>query len=500
MRVMFVATEMEPFASTGGMGDVLGALPQAMATLGVKVSAVLPRYGFIDPDEFKLKPYGADGRSVTVGGLKKHYNVMRKARKGVELLFVDQPSYFGRDKIYGTTDSDYPDNAERFVFFTRAALQIAAAMRPRPDVIHFHDWHTALGPVYMSVDPVTAKKLRSSAAVLTIHNLGYQGIFPRAEMITAGLGPELFNPNALEFWGQMNFLKGGIAFSDAMVAVSRKYADEIQTDEFGFGLEGTIQNHSGKLFGILNGADYNRWDPRTDPALPANYDITDLSGKARCKSALQHEMKLAENPAVPLVGIISRLVEQKGLDLLVESIEQIMDQEVQFAVLGLGAERYHKSLLKIARRWPGRFSTVIGFNERLSHLIEAGSDIFLMPSRYEPCGLNQIYSLRYLTVPVVRSTGGLDDTVIDADVDPVRGNGFKFAEFNSKAMATRLGRALSLFRSDQGRWQTIMNNASHADFSWGVSARRHLEVYRQARKRKQNAAPGNGENGGGHGP
>ncbi len=499
MRILLAATEMEPFASTGGMGDVLGALPPALAALGARVSVALPRYGFIDPLEHGLKPYGCNGRSVPVGGLNKRFSVLRKTHEGVEVLFVDQPTFFDRDNIYGTADSDYPDNAERFVFFTRAVLQLAAAMRPRPDVVHFHDWHTALGPVYMARDPDTVNSLRSTAAVLTIHNLGYQGIFPRPEMVTAGLGPELFNQNALEFWGQMNFLKGGIVFSDAVIAVSRKYAEEIQTDEFGFGLEGIIRTHSNKLFGIMNGANYSRWDPRTDPNLPANFDRTSLRGKARCKSALQREMKLDENPGIPLVGMVTRLVEQKGLELLAESIERIMEQDVQFAVLGLGAERYHSRLLEFAQRWPGKFSTVIGFNERLSHLIEAGSDIFLMPSRYEPCGLNQLYSLRYGAVPVVRATGGLDDTVIDADVDPARGNGFKFAEFDSKAMANRLSRALSLFRNDQGRWRKLVDNAFQADFSWGVSARAHLEVFRWARTHKQNSAGGKGENGGGNG-
>ncbi len=489
MRVLFAATEMEPFASTGGMGDVLGALPPALAAMGIKVTVVLPRYGLIDPQKLKLKPYGNNDRYAPVGGLKKRFSVLRTLHEGVEVLFVDQPTFFDRDRIYGTTDSDYPDNAERFVFFARAVLELAASMKPRPDVIHFHDWHTALGPVFMACDPDTAKKLRSVAAVLTIHNLGYQGIFPRPEMLTAGLGPELFNQNAMEFWGQMNFLKGGIVFSDALIAVSSKYAREIQTEEFGFGLEGIIRDHSEKIFGIINGANYNRWNPGTDPNLPANYDRTNPQGKARCKSALQKEMKLAENPGVPLVGMVTRLVEQKGLDLLVDSIEQIMELDVQFAVLGLGAQRYHTRLLEFTSRWPGKFSAVIGFNERLSHLIEAGSDIFLMPSRYEPCGLNQIYSLRYGTVPVVRTTGGLDDTVIDADVDPARGNGFKFAEFDSLAMLNRLSRALALFSGDQGRWRKIMDNAFAADFSWDVSAHRHLEVYRWARRHKQTHPP-----------
>jgi starch synthase len=499
MRILFAATEMEPFASTGGMGDVLGALPPALSALGAEVSVVMPRYGFIDSEKLGLKPYGANERYATVGGLKKRFRVLSKQHDSVEVLFVDQPTFFDRDRIYGTTDSDYPDNAARFVFFSRAVLQLAASMEPRPDVIHFHDWHTSLGPVYMACDPETMENLSSVAAVLTIHNLGYQGIFPRPEMLTADLGPELFNQDAMEFWGQMNFLKGGIVFSDAVIAVSSKYAEEIQTDEFGFGLEGIVRDHSKKTFGIINGANYTRWDPATDPSLPANYDRTNLQGKTKCKSALQKEMKLAENPTVPLVGMVTRLVEQKGLDLLVDSIERLMELDVQFAVLGLGAERYHTRLLEFAERWPGKFSAVIGFNERLSHLIEGGSDIFLMPSRYEPCGLNQIYSLRYGTIPVVRTTGGLDDTVIDVDVDPARGNGFKFDEFDSMAMTNRLTRALSLFGNDQQRWRKIMDNAFAADFSWDVSAHRHLEVYRWARKHKQSSSNVNSESSAGNG-
>ncbi|MBW7995870.1 MAG: glycogen synthase GlgA [Candidatus Glassbacteria bacterium] len=480
MYVLFAATEMEPFASTGGMGDVLGALPPALVSLGARVAVVLPRYGFIDPQRLKLKLYGDAERKVLVGGLNKKYKLWSTTHEGVEMFFVDQPSLFDRDRIYGSTDSDYPDNAKRFVFFTRAVMELAAAVRPRPDVVHCHDWHTALGPVYMARDQEIARRLRGSASVLTIHNLGYQGIFPRPEMFTAGLGPQLFNQDGLEFWGQMNFLKGGIVFSDAVIAVSSKYAEEIQTDEFGFGLEGIIRSHSDKLFGIINGANYSRWNPETDPHLPVNYSRTSPQGKTRCKIELQRELKLTETPGVPLVGMVTRLVEQKGLELLAEGIEQLMEHDIQFAVLGLGAEQFRVKLLNFAERWPGRFAAVIGFNERLSHLIEAGSDMFLMPSRYEPCGLNQIYSLKYGSVPVVRAIGGLDDTVIDADEDPAGGNGFKFHEFESAAMVARLERAISIYSIDQARWKKIMDNAFKADFSWGVSARRHLEVYRWA--------------------
>jgi len=302
----------------------------------------------------------------------------------------------------------------------------------------------------------------------------------------------MFNQDALEFWGKMNFLKGGIVFSDALLAVSSKYAEEIQTEEFGFGLEGTIRTHSDKLFGVLNGANYNRWNPETDPNLPSNYNRLAPHGKIKCKLALQAELGLEEDMGAPLVGMVTRLVEQKGIDLLVESISRLMELDVQFAVLGLGAEKYQKKLKAFAKKWPARFAPVIGFDEPLSHRIEAGSDIFLMPSQYEPCGLNQIYSLKYGTVPVVRATGGLDDTVIDADSDPEKGNGFKFKKFTPRAMADRLTRAVNIYHRDKALWRQIVDNAFQADFSWGVSARRHMEIYRWALERKRGGSSAEG--------
>jgi len=479
MRVLFAAAEMEPFASTGGLGDVIGSLPAALACQGAQVSVVLPLYRSIDRKKFGIEPTGGSGR-VRVGGRMKRYRVFKVRQGELDVHFIDQPSYFGRDLIYGTTDIDFPDNAERFTFLSRAACELAAGLQPRPAVIHAHDWHTALVPVLASRDPAISDKLGGTATLLTIHNLGYQGIFPAQELATTGLPPSVFNPLELEFWGKLNFLKGGIVFADAVTTVSRCYAEEILTADYGFGLEDVMGQHREKLFGILNGADYERWNPETDPFLPARYSREQPAGKHKCKLALQRKLKLAVDDSVPLVGMVGRLVEQKGLELVVGGIEKLMAGPVQVAVLGIGAERFHQALLGFAERWPGKFACVIGFDEGLSHLIEAGSDLFLMPSRYEPCGLNQIYSLRYGTIPVVRATGGLDDTVTDARPDPATGNGFKFKDFSVEAMLRTLGEALGIYRRGGQLWKLIMDNAFTANFSWEKSAERYLEVYERA--------------------
>ncbi|OGG00416.1 MAG: starch synthase [Candidatus Glassbacteria bacterium RIFCSPLOWO2_12_FULL_58_11] len=483
MRVLFASSEMSPFARTGGLGDVVGALPAALSALGAEVSVVLPLYRSIDRQKFVLAPFGGT-RRAPVAGRSMSFSLQKASLGPVSVYFVDRPEYFHRENYYGTTDSDYPDNAERFIFFSRAVLALASLLEPRPQVIHCHDWQSALVPVYSAMDREYKVRFKDSATVLTLHNLGYQGIFPRVEMQTAGLGPSLFTPAGLEFWGQMNFLKGGIVFADALTTVSRKYAEEIQTPELGFGLDGVIRVCREKLTGILNGVDYARWDPLSDPFLLSTYGPGNLAGKAACKRALQRELKLEVDPKIPLVGMVSRLVEQKGIDLVTQHLSRLMSLKMQLAVLGLGAERYHERLRAFAAKHPGRFACHIGYQERLSHLIEAGSDFFLMPSRYEPCGLNQIYSLRYGTLPIVRATGGLEDTVIDLRDNPRRGNGFKFSAYTAEALRETVKLALSTYRKGGKTWDRLIANAFKADFGWETSARGYLEVYREAYRRK----------------
>ena len=487
IRVLFASSEMAPFARTGGLGDVVGALPRALSALGAEVSVVLPLYRSIDRQKYGLVPFGGTRRAPVAGG-SISYSLQKTSFGPVSVYFVDRPEYFDRDNYYGTTDSDYPDNAERFIFFSRAVLELAASLSPRPQIIHCHDWQTSLVPVYPAADRENRERFKDTATVLTLHNLGYQGMFPRIEMQTAGLGPSLFTPGGLEFWGKMNFLKGGIVFADALTTVSRKYAKEIQTPELGFGLEGVIRNFREKLTGIINGVDYEQWNPLSDPFLPAAYGPGILVGKAACKRALQKELKLEIDPKIPLIGMVSRLVEQKGIDLVTQSLRRLLSLKMQLVVLGLGAERYHERLRSFAAKKPGRFAFVIGYEERLSHLIEAGSDLFLMPSRYEPCGLNQIYSLRYGTPPIVRATGGLDDTIIDLRDKPRRGNGFKFSAYTAGALRETVKLALSTYRKGGETWDRLIANAFTANFGWEASARRYLEVYREAYRRKTGKA------------
>ncbi len=483
MHILLATSEMEPFARTGGLGDVLGSLPKALAELGVRISVALPLYRMVERKKYGLEPFG-QSRKIPADKKFESYRLFKTAWGKIDVYFVDKSSYFDREEIYGTMDSDYADNAERFIFFSRAVVDLACQIQPEPHIIHGNDWQTGIIPVYLRAHPEIRARFQKTATVFTIHNLGYQGIFPKADFRHTGLHRSVFSPEGLEFHGKLNLLKGGIVFSDALNTVSCKYAEEILIPEFGFGLDGVLQQNQEKLFGILNGVDYDRWNPSTDKFLPVNYSPESPAGKAKCKRFVQAELKLPVKPKIPLFGMVARLVEQKGIDLLTERLEELMAQNIQLALLGVGAERYQKKLKDLSQRWPGRLVFVEDYNDRLSHLIEAGSDFFLMPSRYEPCGLNQIYSLKYGTVPIVRTTGGLDDTVVDVRKNPQQGNGFKFEDYSSEAFLQTVKEALVYYRTRKEDWKRIMTNAFMADFSWDVSARRYLDIYNWAFKRK----------------
>ncbi|HUU28332.1 MAG TPA: glycogen synthase GlgA [archaeon] len=483
MNILIAASEMVPFAQTGGLGDVIGSLPGALAELGVKVSAIIPLYSQINRKKYGLLPYGRV-RSVPIASRTESYRLFKAAHGPVEVYFVDKPEYFDRDELYSSSPGHYPDEAERFIFFSRVVAEFAAGKRPGLHVLHSHDWHTGIVPVYLANLYQDKKGFKDIASVFTIHNMGYQGIFPKDAMQLTGLSWSVFNPEGLEFYNRLNLLKGGIIFSDAVTAVSHRYAEEIQTGEFGYGLEGVVSHHKEKLFGILNGADYEEWNPASDRYLPVRFSPEKPDGKAVCKQALQTELGLKVDGKVPLIGMVGRLVEQKGIELLLESIDRLVSLDLQLVILGTGTEKVHQQLKEFCSSRLERCACVFRFENRLSHLIEAGSDFFLMPSLYEPCGLNQIYSLKYGTVPIVRAVGGLEDTVIDVLENPARGNGFKFREYSPAALMETVGQAVTYYHQRKTDWKKIMANAFSADFSWTLSARRYLEVYNWAYQKK----------------
>jgi starch synthase len=473
MRVVMLAPEAHPYAKTGGLADVLAALPHALASAGVEVTICIP--GF----RSALHAVGA-----LPPGMRLHVPVSSRMEvaeivpvPGADLpaVLVRADRYFDRDGLYGTGGLDYADNAERFVFFCRAALEW---LRPSPpDVLHVHEWQAALAPAFLRANAVLYPELARLRSVLTMHNLAYQGRFASYDWHLLNLDARYFVPEFLEFYGSINYLKAGLAFADALTTVSPRYAREIETPDFGEGLDGVVRARRGVMRGILNGVDTAVWNPATDPHLPAHYDRDHLEGKAGCKASLQAALGLAVRPDTTLCAVISRLAEQKGVDLLVEALPELLaTADVQLAVLGSGEERYEHALLEVARTFPGRAAVRLGFDEALAHRIEAGADIFLMPSRFEPCGLNQLYSLRYGTVPVVHATGGLDDTVRDVDAVTGNGTGLKFTTYTPAAFLAAVRRALAV-RAHPPAWRRLVLNGMAEDFSWARSAREYLRLY-----------------------
>ena len=468
-HVLLAASELTPLAKTGGLGDVIAALPAALAECGADVHVVLPAYQVIDwravaiAREWTVRVETPSGpRDVPV----------RTGRCGAfRVSFPVADDYFGRPYLYGGPNGDYPDNAERFAFFSRAVLAIAAASDPVPDVLHCHDWHTALVPALLRID--RPPRLGATTTVQTIHNLGYQGLFPSDVWPLLGVDWSWFTPQYFEFYGQVNFLKAGLVFADALTTVSPTYAREILDPEHGHGLDGVLHTRRDALVGILNGVDYTQWDPRRDPHIAASYGPDDLGGKARCKDALQAELGLPRAPRVPVIGMVSRLADQKGFDLVTAALPGLLERDLQLAIVATGDPRYERALLAEQRRAPERLAVRIAFDEALAHRVEAGADAFLMPSRYEPCGLNQMYSLRYGTVPIVRATGGLEDTV--SDVDGSR-TGFKFGPYTAAAMREAIERALA-FYARRDDWERIVRAGMACDFSWQRAADEYLALY-----------------------
>lgn len=482
--VLMVLSEAMPFSKTGGLGDVGGALPAALVRLGHRVTVVLPRY----PGTPGGTEVAAFAPSAWLGSPAVRL-LDHPGADGVTFRFVDCPEFFAREGVYGTAAGDYPDNHLRFALLSRSALETAVRRREPVDILHAHDWQAGLAPAYLAVRYAAHPALAGAASVFTIHNLAYQGLFPREVLPALDLGWETFTEGGLEFWGQVSLLKAGIAYSQMVTTVSRRYAAEIQTAEQGFGFEGVLRQRAQRLVGIPNGIDVDAWDPARDPHLPAPYSADDLAGKAAAKAALLQASGVVGTAAAarPLVGMVSRMVDQKGLDIIAEAVPDLMGLDATFVILGTGDARYQDMWRRLAATRPDRVSVTVGFSESRAHLIEAGADIFLMPSRFEPCGLNQMYSLRYGTVPVVRATGGLDDTVTQVDPLTGAGTGFKFSEYTSKALVATLLQALVWYRNPTA-WRRIQLAGMRVDHSWDASAREYVKVYERALDARRSGA------------
>lgn len=459
-RILMVTPEAAPFVKTGGLADVLGSLPPALAAAGEQVAVVLPRYRSVSIEGARKI---LDPMPLWIGPYRYSATLWMIERAGVAYYLVDSPDFYDRDGIYAGPWGDHWDNDTRFAALCHAGLAVARRIF-RPDIIHCHDWQTGLLPVYLNQYYHSDPTFQDVKTVFTIHNMGYQGSFGRERLAWLGLPDAMFRPDLMEFYGRINLLKAGIVFSDYITTVSPKYAREIQTAEQGFGLDGLMRARSGFLEGILNGVDYSVWNPETDPNIAANYTAADLSAKLQCKLDLLRVFGLADDrPEVPVVGIVSRLAGQKGFDLIAQVADDLVHWDIRIVVLGTGEAKYEEMFRRLAASRPDRFAIHVGFDPKLAHKVEAGSDIFLMPSHYEPCGLNQMYSLRYGTVPVVHATGGLDDT-IDADT------GFKFSPYSADAMLGALRAALTVYWVDRERWLRMMRTGMSRDFSWETAA------------------------------
>ena len=485
MHIAFAASECVPFSKTGGLADVIGALPPALAHLGHQVTVYLPRYR-----QTKLENPRTVISSISVpfDDRYRFCSVVDGGKiSGVQFYFIEYPPFFDRDGLYGTPLGDYHDNAERFAMFSRAVLE-ASKVLGSPDILHCHDWQTSLIPILLKTlyeeDPAFA----GVPCVFTIHNLGYQGLFQPEILPLLMLPWDLFTMSKLEFYGKVNFLKGAISMADFVTTVSRKYSQEIQTAEYGFGLEGVLRARGNTITGILNAVDYASWSPETDPHIAARYSAQDLKGKAACKADLLQEFGLAKDTRLPVVGIVSRFVQQKGFDLIQQVADRMAMEELILIVLGNGQKEYEDMFRRLNRQYPQKIAVKVAYDNVVAHKIEAGGDIYLMPSHYEPCGLNQIYSLKYGTVPVVRATGGLDDTVEQFDPRTQKGTGFKFREYSGEAMLDSLRSAAALYRDNSDAWKTLMRNGMAQDYSWTNSAREYVKVYERARQLRQQSA------------
>jgi len=479
LKILFASSEVTPFAKTGGLADVSGSLPLALASLGHKVVVVMPLYRSVKEGDYDIKRQ-EKFLSVPFKGQKLETKIfLSKMGQDIPIYFLQREEFFDRRGLYGTSEGDYFDNPDRFIFFSRGVLELSQTIGFQPDIIHCHDWQTSLILVYLKSLYKNIPSLRQTRSVFTIHNLAYQGVFPKEMMAVSELPLELFSMKGLEYYGKMNFLKGGIVFSDVITTVSQKYAQEIQTPEYGYGIDGVLRERSADIYGILNGVDYTSWNPKTDPHITSNYDVKDLSGKKRCREELITVYKLKGSDEFPIIGMISRLADQKGFDILAEALDNLLKLDLYLVILGTGDAKYEEQLVALEKKHRGRLGVKIAFDNVLAHKIEAGSDMFLMPSKYEPCGLNQMYSLKYGTIPIVRATGGLDDTIREFNPESVKGNGFKFSAYSPSDLVKTVKRAMYIYKNKL-LWTKLVANAMKEDFSWHKSAKKYEQIYRKA--------------------
>lgn len=465
MKILFCSSEVGPFAQTGGLGDVCGALPLALEKRGIEVAVILPLYKCVDREKFNLNNLG--------GGIFK-----TKIGRNIEVYFVENNNLYGRDGLYGDKGGDYEDNLDRFAYYCRKGLEFIKENHLKFDIIHCHDWQAALIPVYLKSLYRSDPFFKDVKSILTIHNLAFQGLFEEEEYSKLGLPEGFYGINGFEFYDLVNLLKGGIIFSDMVTTVSKRYAKEIQTHEFGCGLEGVLKQRKPPVVGILNGIDYNLWDPKADNIIAKKYSPENIEDKADNKHRLQQISKLPLREDVALFGFVGRLSMQKGLDLVIKSITKIAKLDVQMVFLGTGDERYRRILQEIAYMYPKKVASFLEFNEKIAHQIYAGSDIFLMPSAYEPCGLSQMISLKYGTIPIVFKTGGLADTIVPFDGSEDKGNGFVFEEYKREALIRTMQLAMETY-ADKKKLEKLIQRAFECDFSWDKSAKEYEELYKK---------------------
>jgi len=492
LNILFASSEVFPFAKTGGLADVAGALPVALSKLIGEVTVVLPAFRHIYKSNLKIEelPIYFDipvGGRIASGQLLKSY----LPNSDVPIYFVKNDEYFDRPELYREAGNDYQDNCERFVFFSRAVLEAIHLLNLNVDLLHCNDWQTGLIPAYLEIEYRATKGYENIASMLTIHNMAYQGNFWHWDMLLTGLDWKYFNMHQLEFFGHLNCLKAGIVFADAITTVSPRYAEEIQSQPMGCGLEGVLRERSSVLNGIVNGVDYTRWNPATDEKIAAKYDLSNWqSNKPRCKHELQQEFNLPTNPDVPVIGMVGRMADQKGFDLVAKVIrERAKTCDCQWVILGTGEPHHEEMLRELHTLFPNKIGLKVEFCEGKARRVEAGSDMFLMPSLYEPCGLNQLYSLKYGTVPVVRETGGLADTIVDTTpitLEAGTANGFSFREYSAEALEDVLERAISTYREDKQTWQQVVETGMQQDWSWDRSAQQYAELYEATVAAKKN--------------
>lgn len=477
MKIAFISSEAVPFAKTGGLADVSGALPQALAAAGHEVILIIPRYYLIDKEKYSCKRVG--GPLGVPLGFGEEWAALYEtdAIPGVKTYFIEHDGFFGREGLYDDGVNGYDDNAKRFTFFSRGVMQAILAIDFKPDIVHCNDWQTGLVPIYMKTFYKENPNFKNSKSIMTIHNIGYQGVFWKDEIVWNQLGWGAFTEDCLKFYENINFLKGGILWADAVTTVSKKYAEEITNQEFGYDLSGILRKRRNALYGVLNGVNYSEWNPETDEFISKNFDKDNISNKAECKRALQNEMGLPENKNIPLYGAVTRITHQKGMDVLAHSLGQFLSENnAQFVLLGSGDSGIMGHYEYLRSIFPEKIAVYNGYNNGLAHRIEAGSDMFLMPSRYEPCGLNQMYSLKYGTIPIVRSTGGLDDTVENWAPRKKTGNGFKFNDLTVDELTKTMAKAFKLFKKKDD-WAVIIKNAMEFHNSWSDAVQEYEKIY-----------------------